>query len=146
MGAGFVGGDAGQHSDLTSEDRFAPVIGATVLALLALDGAINAVAAVLLLPSHLGVVWFPLSAVLTGLVNAALVWAAMQWAPSDRMAALPLITWFAVVGVLVIGGPGGDRMFSGIGAVTLLMVFGALPPLWVLSRRGARATAGSGHR
>jgi hypothetical protein len=135
MGAGFAGWDAGQHSDLTGGGRFASVIGAAVLVLLAMDGVVNALAAVLLLPSYVGSVWFPLSAVLTGLINAALVWAAMHWAPSDRLAALPLMTWFAVIGVLILGGPGGDMMFSGIGTAILLMVCGGLPPLWVLSRR-----------
>ena len=50
-----------------------------------------------MLPSYLGFVWFPLSAAIAALVNTALVWAAMQWTSSDRMAALPLILWFLTV-------------------------------------------------
>ena len=125
------------------------MIGAAVLALLAVDGVVNSLVAVLMLPSYLGFVWFPLSAAITGLVNTALVWAAMQWTSSDRMAALPLILWFLTVGVLVIGGPGADVMFSGIGSAILLMVCGGLPPAWLLSRRGGhqhRPTAEAMHR
>ena len=50
-----------------------------VLVLLAVDGVLCAVAAALLLPSYIDAVWVPLSAVIAGLVNTALVWAAMQW-------------------------------------------------------------------
>jgi hypothetical protein len=110
-----------------------------VLALLAVDGVISAIVGALLLPSHIGSVPFPVSAVISGAVNAALVWAAAHWTQSNRLAALPLWTWLLTVAGLTLGGPGDDIIFGGPGlmgyAVLLLMVFGALPPVWVLWRR-----------
>jgi chromate transport protein ChrA len=50
-----------------------------LLTLYARSGDIPAVAGALLLPLYLGPVPFPISAVLSGLVNAALVWAAGHW-------------------------------------------------------------------
>ncbi len=110
-----------------------------VLVLLAVDGVLCAVAAALLLPSYIDAVWVPLSAVIAGLVNTALVWAAMQWTPSVRLAALPLITWMLTIAVLALGGPGGDIMLGGAGVAgngpILLMVLGAIGPGWLLLRR-----------
>ena len=109
-----------------------------VLGLLAVDGVLSAVAGALLLPLYLGPVPFPISAVLSGLVNAALVWAAGYWTDNSRLAGLPLWTWLATVAVLTLGGPGGDIVFGGRGVlgygVLLLMVLGALPAVLLLRR------------
>ena len=109
-----------------------------VLGLLAVDGVLSAVAGALLLPLYLGPVPFPISAVLSGLVNAALVWAAGYWTDNSRLAGLPLLTWLATVAVLTLGGPGGDIVFGGRGVmgygVLLLMVLGALPAVLLLRR------------
>ncbi len=93
-----------------------------VLALLGLDGVLCAVATALLLPSYLGPVPFPISAVVGGLVNAALVWAALNWTTSLRLAALPLWTWLVTVAVMTLGGPGDDLIFGGRG----VMAYGVL--------------------
>ena len=102
---------------------------------------ISAVVGALFLPSYVGPVPFPISALLSGLVNAALVWAALQWTDSPRVAALPLFAWLLVVFVLVIGGPALDFVLGGSGFMAvsplLLMVLGALPPGLVV-RRAAR--------
>lgn len=116
-----------------------PAIRTVVLVLLAVDGVISALVGALLLPLYLGSVPFPVSAVGTGLVNAVLVWAAMYWTDSTRLAALPLITWFVTVAALTLGGPGGDIVFGGPGVmaygVLLFLVLGAVPPGWLLWRR-----------
>ena len=110
----------------------------TVLAVLALDGVLSAIAGAMMLPLYLGPVPFPVSAVLSGLVNAALVWAAGYWTQSKRLAALPLWTWLGTVAVLTLGGPGGDIVVGGRGvmrfSVLLLLVLGALPAAAVLRR------------
>jgi hypothetical protein len=106
-----------------------------VLGLLAVDGILCAIAAALLLPLYIGSVPFPISAVVAGLVNIALVWAAMHWTSSNRLAALPLWTWLGTIAGLTFGGPGGDVVFSSLGPITLLMVVGAGPPVWLLWRR-----------
>ncbi|OBK24823.1 hypothetical protein [Mycobacterium asiaticum] len=119
-----------------------PAIRFVVLALLAVDGVLSALAGALLLPSYIGSVPFPVSALLSGLLNAALVWAASRWTTSTRLAALPLWTWLLTVAVLSLGGPGGDVVLGGQGvmayAALLLIVLGVVPPVWVLFRRNAR--------
>lgn len=151
MGARFAGRATGQRSHLTATDRSVgpitetgatdPAVHIVVLTLLAVDGILCALAAALLLPSYLGSVPFPISALVGGLVNAALVWAAGSWTTSARVAALPLWAWLLTVAAMAFGGPGDDVIFGGRGVMAygtlLLVVFGVLPSLWVLWRRGA---------
>jgi hypothetical protein len=124
----------GQHPDLTAF-RFA------ILALLAVDGVLSAVGGAFLLPSYLGSVPFPISALISGLINASLVWAAARWTTSTRVAALPLWTWLLTVLVMCLPGPGDDVIFAGRGVMAysplLLLGVGLLPPFWVLLRRRA---------
>ncbi len=108
---------------------------AFVLALLAVDGILCAVASALLLPLHIGAIPFPISALVAGLVNMALVWAGMYWSPSNRLAALPLWTWLLSIGALTFAGPGGDIVFSDVGPMLLILVVGAAPATWLLWRR-----------
>ncbi len=113
-----------------------------VLALLAVDGVISAVVGALLLPLYIGPVPFPVSALAAGALNAALVWAAMQWTHSKRLAALPLWTWLATVVAMTFGGPGGDIVFAGQGLMAwgslIFIAAGALPPAAMLRRRYRR--------
>ncbi len=113
-------------------------IGTAVLALLAVDGVLSAVAGALLLPLYLGPVPFPVSALASGLLNAALVWAAGHWSDSRRLAALPLWTWLATVAAFTLGGPGGDIVFGGPGimafSVLIFLLIGTLPAALVLRR------------
>lgn len=114
-----------------------------VLVLLAVDGVISAIAGALLLPFYLGSVPFPISALASGLVNLALVWAATHWTQSARLAALPLLTWLVTVAVLTLGGPGGDIVFGGPGvmgySVLIFLAVGAGPPATFLWRRNRPA-------
>jgi hypothetical protein len=117
-----------------------PAIRAVVLTLLAVDGVLSALAGALLLPSYVGSVPFPVSGLISGLVNAALVWAAARWTRSTRVAALPLWTWLLTVAVLSLGGPGDDVVLGGNGlmayAAPLLILLGVIPPVVVLWRTG----------
>ena len=139
-----------QRSHLTATDARAasaedagatdPAIRFVVLALLAVDGVLSALTAALFLPSYIGSVPFPISGLLSGLLNAALVWAAGRWTRSSRVAALPLWTWLLTVAVISMGGPGDDVILGGQGLMAygalLLIVLGVVPPAWVLWRRG----------
>ncbi|MCV7259797.1 hypothetical protein [Mycobacterium shimoidei] len=141
-----------QHPHLTdTKPRARPVdeTGATdpatrivVLTLLAVDGILSALAGALLLPTYIGSIPFPVSALLSGLLNAALVWAAGRWTKSARVAALPLWTWLLTVAAMTLGGPGGDIILGGQGVMAygalLLIVLGTAPPAWVLWRRKVR--------
>ncbi len=113
-----------------------------MLSLLSLDGVICAVLAAFLLSWRVSGAPFPVSVLIGGAVNAALVWAALQWTVSPRIAALPLWCWLATVGALTLGGPGSDIVFgltaTGALLLLLLIVGGALPPLWVLRRHQRR--------
>lgn len=141
----FDGQPTGQHAHLIDvgpaggSDWASPAARAVVLTLLAVDGAFCAIATALFLPSYLGALPFPISAVIGGLVNAALVWAATHWTDSLRVAALPLWTWLATVAVMTLGGPGDDMIFAGRGvmayAVLAMIVVGSAPPARVLWRR-----------
>ena len=115
-----------------------PRLSAAVLVVLALDGVFSAIAGALLLPLRAGPVPVPVSALVSGLLNAALVWAAAQYTTSARLAALPLWTWLATVTALTFGGPGGDVVFGGSGllgySALIMLVLGALPPALVLRR------------
>jgi hypothetical protein len=149
MGGRLAGVAARQHPNLTATKRSVevtedpgatdPAIRAVLLALLAVDGVISAVAGALLLPFYLGGVPFPVSALVIGLVNLALVWAAAHWTESARLAALPLLTWLVTVAVLTLGGPGGDIVFGGPGlmaySVLFFLALGATPAAFFLWRR-----------
>jgi hypothetical protein len=132
MGDRVAGLTARQHPDLIQPR---PV----VLTLLGIDGVLSAVAGAFFLPFRIGSVPFPISALISGLLNAALVWAALQWTSSPRLASLPLWCWLLTVAGLTFGGPGDDIVFGGVGlmeyAPLLLIVLGALPPALVLWRR-----------
>ena len=115
-----------------------PAIRFVVLALLAVDGILSALAGALLLPSYIGSIPFPISGLISGLLNAALVWAAARWTRSPRVAALPLWMWLLTVAVISMGGPADDIILGGQGLMRygalLLMVLGVAPPVWVLWR------------
>ena len=110
-----------------------------VLSLLAVDGVLCAVTTALLLPAHIGGIPFPLSALVGGLVNAALVWVALRCTSSLRLAALPLWTWLMAIALMTLGGPGDDLIFADRGllayGVLLMILLGSAPPAWVLWRR-----------
>ncbi|WP_370333890.1 hypothetical protein [Mycolicibacterium hippocampi] len=144
MGRGFARLRARQHPDLTATST--PASGRLRLAMLVLigaDGVFSALMAVFFLPLRIGPVPLPVSALLSGVLNALLVWAALQWTPSPRLAALPLWTWLLTVLVFTFGGPGDDIVFGGTGimefAPLLLIALGALPGAWVLVRHSAPA-------
>ena len=115
-----------------------PAMRAVVLALLAVDGVLSALAGALLLPYYIGSIPIPISGLLSGLLNAALVWAAGKWTRSPRVAALPLWTWLLTVGAMSLGGPGDDVILGGNGlmayAAPVLIMLGVAPPVWVLWR------------
>jgi hypothetical protein len=135
VGRRFADVGARQHPDLSQPPDDARALRAVVLTLLAVDGVISAVVAAAFLSIHIGPVPFPISAFISGLLNAALVWAAMQWTTSPRVAALPLFTWLLTVAAMTLPGPGDDAVFSATYLLLLLMAVGAAPPVALLYRR-----------
>ncbi|MGZ6779510.1 MAG: hypothetical protein ACXVGO_11005 [Mycobacterium sp.] len=135
MGGRVAGVGARQHSDLSQSPGDTRVLRAVVLTVLAIDGVISAILAAFFLSLHIGPVPCPISAVISGLLNAALVGAALQWTSSPRLAALPLWTWLATIAGLTLPGPGDDAVYSAQWSLLLLIVVGALPPALLLYRR-----------
>lgn len=123
-----------------------------VLVVLGLDGVLSALMAVFFLPLRIGPVPFPISALVSGVLNAAMVWVGLQWTSVPRVAAVPLWTWLATVLLFTVVTPGDDIVLGGTGIMefgpVLLVALGALPGAWVLMRhQGAGepiAGAGSG--
>lgn len=115
---------------------------AVILALLTIDGALSAILGAMLLPTYIGSIPFPISALASGLLNAALVWAAQWWTSSARLAALPLWSWLLSVAAIAAGGPAGDIILGGRGVFAygalVLIVAGGVPPMIVLRRRRGR--------
>jgi len=140
VGRRLPGFTAGQRPHLI--DRSAGWVRIVVLAVLTLDGVLSAIAGAFLLPLYVGAVPLPVSGLISGLVNVALVWAALQWVSTPRLAALPLWAWLATTLGLTIGGPGGDVVLSGAGvmqfAPVVFVVLGGGPPAYALSRLTAR--------
>ena len=116
-----------------------------VLAVLTLDGLLSAIAGAFFLPLYLGSIPLPVSGLISGLVNAALVWAALGWTSNVRLAMLPLWSWLATTAILTLGGPGGDIVLSGAGvmqvAPLVFLALGAGPPGLLLWRLTARVRA-----
>ncbi|WP_407667679.1 hypothetical protein [Mycolicibacterium arseniciresistens] len=153
MGGRFADRIARQHPHLTAQQTRGlpaadstlsdPVVRAIVLIVLAVDGIVCAALGALFLPLRIGVVPFPISAVVAGVVNAGLVWAATYWTDSTRLAATPLWTWLLTVAALTLGGPGGDIVFGGPGvmayAVLVYLALGTAAPVWVLWRHNQRS-------
>ncbi len=135
MGGRLADIGARQHPDLSLSPDEPRALRAIVLTLLAIDGVISAVLAAFFLSLRLGSVPFPVSALISGLLNAALVWVALQWTASPRLAALPLWTWLVTVAAMTFPGPGDDAVFSATYQLVLLIVLGGLPPALLLYRR-----------
>lgn len=143
MGRRRHGGPARQRSHLTTRSpgwlRFA------ALAVLTLDGVLSAVAGAFFLPLYLGAVPLPISGLISGVVNVALVWAALQWVTSPRLAAFPLWAWLLTTLGLTFGGPGDDIVLSGAGimglAPLIFVVLGGGPPAYLLWRLTSKVSA-----
>ncbi len=135
MGGRFTDVSSRQHPDLNQSPDDARALRAVVLTLLAVDGVISALLGAFFLPLRIGQVPFPISALISGLLNAALVWVGMRWTSSPRLAALPLWTWLVTVAALTFPGPGDDAVFSAQWQLLLLIAVGALPPALLLYRR-----------
>jgi hypothetical protein len=116
-----------------------------IFVLLAVDGVISAILGAFFVQTYVGS-----TPLLSGLLNALLVWVGLQWTDSGRLAATALWTWLLTVAVMMAWGEGGllarpfgavfdDMLFGGPGfdqvSVLVLLVLGIIPPVVVLARR-----------
>ena len=112
-----------------------------VLGLLIFDGLLTLALEVLFLPAYIGSWPFPLSAVVAGLVNVALVVGARTVTDNPIHASLPLAAWGFGFIVCLSTGPGGDHLLLPAWQTLLLLVLGVVPPMWVLFNGALKSVA-----
>lgn len=105
--------------------RVADLHGPGLLALLTVDGLLLGVVGLVLTPMYAGPVPTPVGAVLSILVLPWLVRRAGELDPRPGAAGAPVLAWLLAVGVLGLGGPGGDVLLPATWQ-SLLLVFGGL--------------------
>ncbi len=84
-----------------------------LLGLLVLDGLLLGAIGLVLTPMYAGGLPTPVGAVLSILVLPWLVRRAGELDPRPGVAGAPLFAWLLAVGVLGLGGPGGDVLLRG---------------------------------
>lgn len=117
---------------------FAVALAPVILVLLAVDALITLVLEVLYLPSYLGSVAFPITALLAGVINTGLVYAAGTVSERASLRYLPLVVW--TLGFLACStrGPGGDVLLGSDWRTLLLLIGGLAPPLAFIALRDSR--------
>ncbi|MFR9729909.1 hypothetical protein ACL03H_11825 [Saccharopolyspora sp. MS10] len=104
-----------------------------VFAFLLLDAVVLALAELLFLPLWIGSTPFPITTAVAAVTTPLLVSEAGRLAPRRRVAAAPLVVWFATVFVFGLFGPGGDVVLLGDDLRTLLLIgAGTLPSAMML--------------
>jgi hypothetical protein len=96
-----------------------------LFALLVFDGLLLGAIGLVLTPMYAGSVPTPVGAVLSIAVLPWLVLRAGELDPRPGVAGAPVIAWLLAVGVLGVGGPGGDVLLPATWQ-SLLLVFGGL--------------------
>lgn len=96
-----------------------------LVALLVVDGLLLGAIGLVLTPMYAGPVPAPVGAVLSIRLRPWLVLRAGALDPRPGVAGAPLVAWVLAVGVLGLGGPGGDVLLPATWQ-SLLLVFGGL--------------------
>lgn len=99
----------------------------TTLALLTFDGFLCAVLSVLFLPAYIGATPFPVTVLVSAVVNLLLVLGARKFTDRALLAALPLVGWLVGFGLCAAAGPGGDVLVFEDWRTLLLFVAALLP-------------------
>ena len=113
-----------------------------LLALLVLDGLLLGAIGLVLTPMYAGGFPAPVGAVLSVVTLPWLVLRAGELDPRPSLAGGPLFAWLLAVGVLGLGGPGGDVLLPETWQ-SLLLVFGGLFAGLLALRRVLVGGAGS---
>lgn len=109
------------------------------LVVLVFDAVALAAVELLYLPLRVGVAPFPITIALAAVSTPWLVRSAAELGGPRLVAAIPLVVWTLVLGVLGVGGPGGDVLLAPDWRSALLLSGGMFPAAVVLGRRLARS-------
>lgn len=113
-------------------------LGVLIIVVLMFDAVLTLAIEVLYLPLYIGAVPIPVSALLAGVINVALVRAARVVSPSPAVLFLPLAAWTLGFLVAASTGPGGDVPLTSDIRTLLLFLFGLVPPLIYLYVQATR--------
>ena len=116
-----------------------------LLGLLVVDGLLLGAIGLALTPMYAGAVPTPVGALLSIAVLPWLVLRAGELDARPAVAGAPLVAWLLAVGVLGVGGPGGDVLLPATWQSALL-VFGGLFAGLLALREGADGRGGAGGR
>lgn len=115
------------------------LIARITLVVLAFDALVLAVVELLYLPLRVGTVPLPITILLAAVSTPWLVSTAAELGGPPVVAAIPLVIWVLTLGVLGLGGPGGDVLFPTDWRSAVLLGGGVLPAAVVLGRAFARS-------
>lgn len=105
-----------------------------LLALLVVDGLLLGAIGLALTPMYAGAVPTPVGALLSIGLVPWLVLRAGELDARPAVAGAPLLAWLLAVGVLGVGGPGGDVLLPATWQSALLVFGGLFAGLWALRR------------
>lgn len=114
------------------------IIARITLVVLVFDAFALAAVELLYLPLRLGTVQWPITILLAALSTPWLVRSAAGLGGPRVVAAVPLVVWVLALGVLGLGGPGGDVLFPDDWRTVLLLAAGLFPAVAMLGRAFAR--------
>ncbi|MGH3769492.1 MAG: hypothetical protein ACRDTX_30830 [Pseudonocardiaceae bacterium] len=117
------------------------VVARIILVVLVFDAAALAVVELFYLPLRVGAAPFPITIGLAVVSTPWLVRSAAELGGHRTMAMIPLVVWVLVLGVVGVGGPGGDVLLAADWRSTLLLGGGIFPAAVVLGRVMARSPA-----
>ncbi|MFY9805928.1 MAG: hypothetical protein WCB57_05895 [Pseudonocardiaceae bacterium] len=109
------------------------------LVVLVFDAFALAAVELLYLPLRVGAVPVPITILLAAVTTPWLVRSAAELGGPRAVAAVPLVVWVLALGVLGLGGPGGDVLLPADWRSVLLLGGGIFPAAVVLGRAFARS-------
>jgi hypothetical protein len=109
------------------------------LVVLVFDALALAAVELLYLPLRVGAVPFPITILLAVVSTPWLVRSAAELGGPRVVAAVPLVVWVLALGVLGVGGPGGDVLLPADWRLALLLGGGMFPSAVLLGRALARS-------
>jgi hypothetical protein len=110
------------------------VLARITLVVLLFDAVALATVELLYLPLRVGSAPFPITILLAAVSTPWLVCRAAELGGPRILAAFPLAVWLLAIGVLGVGGPGGDVLLAADWRSGILLAAGTLPAAVALGR------------